>query len=238
MIPRYKAIPFLLQKTVILPLKLVYRYFLHWEVYGADRVSDVAGPIIFAPNHASELDATLIPVALPFLSRRTPMFFVARDKSYYDKKIFGWRKHLYGGIFFRSWGAYPAYAGSQNYDTSLVHIIHFLKHDEAVCIFPEGGMTKDGKLREARGGIGYLSAKTNATIIPVAIYGTYRLSCADFFRKKRKVVIQFGKPITTQELFGGHVPPDISPMYKHVSAQILAEVQDMLTNIDKRLDSL
>jgi len=62
-----------------------------------------------------------------------------------------------------------------------------LKEDEVISIFPEGTRSKDGTLGKAQAGVGFFALRSDASVLPVAIIGTYK------FRSKLKVVI--GKPV-------------------------------------------
>ena len=72
-----------------------------------------------------------------------------------------------------------------------------------MAVFPEGRMSKDGGLGEAKGGIGYLAKASEALIIPVAIVGAYGLSVTDFFLRRKQVTVIYGRPVTIEEMFKG-----------------------------------
>lgn len=59
----------------------------------------------------------------------------------------------------------------------------------SLLIFPEGGLSRDGKLGEFKPGAGLISAKTGIPIVPCAIYGTY----SPVFGMRQKILI--GEPI-------------------------------------------
>lgn len=155
--------------------------------------------MIFAVNHTGELDAIIVPASLPFLSRLMPMFYTSREKSFY--KNCRWRQIFYGGIFFKLWGAHPVKIGLMNYELSLQTHINIINHGNTVLIFPEGSTTKDGNLKKGKGGITYLSHITGAPIVPIYISGVFRLKMKEWFSRRRRVSINFGKPIIPAELF-------------------------------------
>jgi 1-acyl-sn-glycerol-3-phosphate acyltransferase len=152
-----------------------------------------------AGNHASELDPIVVRAALALSSRFAPLFYVSASKEFYDDKD-DWRAFLYGGLFFKCWGAWPVYFGTQDYKQAFKHHIRILEEGHAVCIFPEGKVTKDGKMGRARSGVALLGYHTKAPIIPVSISGTHHLTPGRFLSRKRKVYVNFGKPIMPYEL--------------------------------------
>lgn len=194
----YFLIPLILQKSIWLPTRALLETCGHLEVYGLENLKNINKPVIFACNHSSEIDPFMVPATLPIWSSFSPIFYATKEKSFYDGR--GWRRHLFGGWFIKMWGGHTAYSGLKDYQKSLSDHINIVLHGGNLCIFPEGGITKDGALRPARGGISYLSERTKCSIIPVSISGVYAMSISDFFRGKRKVIINFGKPITAEEL--------------------------------------
>ncbi|EGD50100.1 phospholipid/glycerol acyltransferase [Thermoanaerobacter ethanolicus JW 200] len=50
-----------------------------------------------------------------------------------------------------------------------------LKNGNIVGVFPEGGVSVNGNVKEFKPGFGFLSVKTNAPILPIAIIGTERV---------------------------------------------------------------
>ncbi len=189
----YFLSPLILQKIFWIPTCLSLRFFCHFEIIGLENLIGVSKPVIFACNHSSELDPLPLPAGLPFWSRFSPIFYASREKAFYDTS--GWRQNLYGGTFFRAWGAYPVYTGLRDYEKSLIHQREIMKDKGCLCVYPEGGATPDGTIQPAKGGIAYLAHATGASIVPVMIRGTFRLTATDFFLRRRKISIAFGKPL-------------------------------------------
>lgn len=165
-------------------------------------MQDIRGAVIFAANHTSELDPILLPAAMPFLSRFLPMFYVSREKTFYNtdqilKRIF------YGGLFFELWGAHKTHVGLNNYEVSLKTHVEILRRGNSLFILPEGVKSISGKLSEARGGAAFLSHNTGAPIVPVAITGVFKTTLTDFFTFKKNFTLTFGKPIYPIELLAG-----------------------------------
>ena len=58
----------------------------------------------------------------------------------------GITRYAYGGLVFKIFGAYPATVGIKDYEKMLMHHINILCRGHSVCIFPEGGLSKNGEL--------------------------------------------------------------------------------------------
>lgn len=151
--------------------------------------------IVFAANHAHELDAVLVRYALPMHSSRTPLFYPVRETPYYRHQGFGWRRFIYGGIFFKLLGAFPIRSGRHNYAEALSEYIELLREGRSVCIFPEGRMTTTGDYGEAHGGVAYLAARTAVPVVPVKISGTFALTTRAFLFARPKITVMFGAPL-------------------------------------------
>jgi len=202
--------------------------FGRFEVEGLANVASVRGAVIFAPNHTSELDAVIVRTGLPMFSHTSPMFYTVLSTEYYrGNPMFGWRRFLYGGVFFKAFGAYPMATGMRDYAKTLANHEAIIRDGGSVCIFPEGAFTKDGMLGEARGGVAYLSHVTGAPIIPVGISGTFRLSLGDFLRGKRTIRVHYGKPLYPKKMFRS-MKRTVVGEEKEVATRVLKEVGKLL----------
>lgn len=68
--------PIILQKIGYILFFLIYKLFVSIEIRGKEHLTSLSEPIIIATNHTSELDATAIPLVLPFFSKFFPIYFV------------------------------------------------------------------------------------------------------------------------------------------------------------------
>ncbi|MCH7597537.1 1-acyl-sn-glycerol-3-phosphate acyltransferase [Patescibacteria group bacterium] len=197
----YFISPLILQ-TAIWPITwLLFNFFLHLKIQGLENFKHLPRGVIFASNHSSEWDVILIPASLPFLSSFMPMFYVASEDKEFKHPRFGWKKYLYGGFFFKAWGAYPITKGKQNYDSALKTHIRLLQQKRSLSVFPEGGIRSDNIPQTAHGGVSFLAHKTGVPIIPVAINGISKITCTEFILRKRDVTIYFGKPLYSKDIF-------------------------------------
>jgi 1-acyl-sn-glycerol-3-phosphate acyltransferase len=148
------------------------------------------GPIIITANHSSFMDPPVLQAACP---RR--IHFLMTDKYY---------NPIWGRWFFRLMGAIPLRENTA-YNIGPVKIgLEILKNGNVIGIFPEGGINKTGVIQEGRPGTLLLAQKSNVSILPTFISGTYLAlpKHAKFFRKA-KIKVIFGKLITYEELSRG-----------------------------------
>jgi len=145
---------------------------------------------ILVSNHASWLDS---------------LFFVA----FLPKKIYGIAaRYLYRFAFLRWFlkaiDAIPTRNSSEK-------SISLLKNNKIIGLFPEGGCTRDGKLRKFRKGAAFLALKTGIPLVPCAILGTYQAYPikARFPKLFMPISIKFGKPICLLKEFD-HIIDDVS----------------------------
>ena len=216
--------PFLLQTFVWIPTWIVLGLCGRFRVYGKENLKGLSRGVIFAANHGSELDPILVPASLNPFSAVTPIFYVAREREFYEKD--GFSKYIYGGLWFKLWGAYPAYTGKKDYSFSLQEHIKILNAGKSILIFPEGAKTKNGEVGNGKGGVAFLSYTTGVTIVPVAMNGHFKMSPADFFLRRHSLVLTYGKPIYPKELFpqGDTPTPD---EYKAAAQVVMGKITEL-----------
>ncbi|MEK7662468.1 MAG: lysophospholipid acyltransferase family protein [Patescibacteria group bacterium] len=227
MLPSF--IPWFLQNFIWIPTNIILRLFGAFKVKNLGNIDGIKGSAIFVSNHASQLDPILLPAALPMFSRFLPMFYVSREKEFYDQNNI-LKKIFYGGFFFKIWGAYQAYVGKRNFSFSLQNHLKIIKDGKSLFIFPEGKKSFDGKIHEFFGGAAFLSRTTGVPIVPITINGAYQSNFGKFFSFKKKISIIFGKPIYPDELFDGKekiIPHDYKIAMNNI---VLPRIAKMLKN--------
>jgi len=228
--PFFLISPLILQTFIWPGTRLILNVFGHFEVKGLEHLANVSTEkgVIFASNHTSELDPILLPAGLPFLSRFMPIFYTSREKKFYDTS--GILQLIYGGFFFQLWGAHRVLVGKKDYEKSLANHVKIVEAGKSVFVFPEGGVTPDGAIQPARGGVAYLAERTGAPVIPVGISGAHKIKFGVFFLRRRHIKINFGAAITVAELrqnvarsaeIGANV-------YKEEAEYIMGKVRDLL----------
>lgn len=216
--------PLILQTLIWIPTRLVLIFFVGLKVNGIENLKGLEKGVIFASNHANALDPILLPASLPFLSKFMPMFYTSRENTFYKRL---WMRIFFSsGLFFKAWGSYAVGIGIHNYEESLKPHIKILNDKHSLFIFPEGGTTKDGDFKEAKGGVAFLAHKTNLPVVPIGINSTYNVSWKNFFLRKRKIVLNIGKPIYLKDIFDNKKEITIDD-YKSGANKIMEEIKKL-----------
>jgi 1-acyl-sn-glycerol-3-phosphate acyltransferase len=149
------------------------------------------GPVIIVANHAAAYDPVCLQVAC---KDRLIRFMEARE--YYDWVLL---KPLY-----RLAGAIPV--NRTGNDTAGIRTaLRELTQNGCIGVFPEGRISEDGRLHEARQGVALLALLSHAVVVPAYIQGTSPfLGMIRDFLKFDDVTVRFGPPLRFDDLAAGH----------------------------------
>lgn len=132
------------------------------------------GPLILAPNHVSYLD----PWYLIWFFPRLPIHHLM-NREWFERTT-AWN------LFFRANGTVPVTPNDP--EETLASVRKVLDKERAICIFPEGGISKDGTLQRFRPGIGWFAAVLDVPVYPMGILGAR-------FPKNGTITLRVGKPM-------------------------------------------
>lgn len=169
---------------------LLARLFLRLEVRGIENVPPEGGCIV-APNHASYIDGFLMAGAL---RNRLPMLFAV-----------GFRGLFQGPLTSRAarWGHIMRMDADSGLSESLQASSYILREGAALCVFPEGGRSVDGRILPFKKGVGILAKELRVPLIPTYIEGTLDvLPRGKWLPRLKKVTVTFGKPLTPEDIQG------------------------------------
>lgn len=140
------------------------------------------GGVVYCPNHASYLDPAFVQLVL----RRRVTFIMTND--FYARPRARW--------FFQLVGAVPVGRGRMA-RKGLRRAMALVRKGNAIVVFPEGRLTRDGGLGRGQRGIGRLARRTGAPVIPVGIAGA-RHAWGHGMRGpgRASVRVAFGAPLT------------------------------------------
>ncbi len=159
-------------------------------VTGVDRISHLDSPVIFAANHASHLDTPLLLASLPEHFRHKTAVGAGAD-YFFDKT---WKAYLWSFLL----AAIPIERTKVSRRSNELALA-VIAEGWNLVIFPEGGRTPDGFAREFKGGVAQLAVKTNTTVVPVYIGGTYEIYGKNSSRiRPGKTAVNFGHPLSPQ----------------------------------------
>ncbi len=164
-------------------------------------------PFILASNHVSMMDWSFICYYFPTLIR----FVVHRQ--YYDHPVLGIGLRFNGAIPIRTERPDPA---------AIKYALDVLAH-EPIVVFPEGGISPDGRPTRGHPGIIALASMARAPLIPVAIEGAHRVLPRD----KR-----VPRPGPVRLHFGAALPPP--PQGSRLEQKAMA--QRLMQHIGQLLD--
>ncbi|MBX2847592.1 MAG: MFS transporter [Acidiferrobacterales bacterium] len=182
-------------------LRLVSWVLVHsvYRLYKSD-LSHIpkTGPALLVSNHVSFIDPVLI-----FAVSSRPIRFVMHN-SYYELPI--------AKLLFRALKAIPIAPRSESnelLEQAFDEIAAGLENGELICIFPEGGITQDGEMRQFQPGVEKIIKRTPVPVVPLAIRGLWGTW---FSRHKgramqgfptafmRKLTIVSSEPIAAQDV--------------------------------------
>jgi long-chain acyl-CoA synthetase len=186
--------------AVVLP---VTKILSRARVFGLGNLSNVKAPVVIASNHVTEIDAAIIMSVLPNWFRNK--LAIAMD----GEMLEGFRHPPVGTnllarirLFIQYWlvislmNVFPLPKKS-GFRRSFRFAGDAMDAGYNILIFPEGHLTKDGRLQEFRSGVGLLAKGLEAPVVPLAIRGLYKLKTEGrrFYAPRGALNIFVGEPI-------------------------------------------
>jgi long-chain acyl-CoA synthetase len=166
------------QAAFLLPLTRIFAWI---KVRGLEHLKDLEGPVIFAANHQSHMDAPVILAALPGKWRRQVAPAMAKEffkahffpEQYPRKTRFlkGLEYYLSAGFF----NAFPLPQREAGARQTLRYAGELISDGFSILIFPEGKRTEHGEIAPFRPGIGLMASRLAVPIVPVRLIGVDRV---------------------------------------------------------------
>jgi 1-acyl-sn-glycerol-3-phosphate acyltransferase len=144
---------YLLRFIAWIASRLVYRF----KVMGDEHIP-TEGAAILVANHVSFVDAVLLMAASP-----RPIRFIM-DHSIFRLPVLGWLFKLGKAIPIAPQKVNPAI-----YDNAFAEARRVLDDGQLLCIFPEGGITRDGELQPFKGGVMKILQTHPVPVVPLAL---------------------------------------------------------------------
>jgi long-chain acyl-CoA synthetase len=157
-------------------LKIIGKVLFKLEVKGIENIP--ALPYIITPNHASNIDGFVIGT-------------VVSTRTYMSLYFLGFQKYF--SNWFSSRFARLAHVIPIDPEIYLKRALlisgYVLKKKKALCLFPEGGRTFDGKLLPFKKGVGILSKELHVPLVPTLIERTFEVLQRFNLPKFRKISV-------------------------------------------------
>ena len=173
----YTLVPeFFMRFCVWLLIHSIY----HVRKQGLDNIPE-KGAAVLVCNHISYVDALIVAGCI-----RRPMRFVMHYKIYNLPLL----KSL-----FKTAGAIPIagkYEDPELMEQAFAEIDQALNKGDLVCIFPEGKLTRNGKMNKFRPGVERILAATPVPVIPMALNGLWGSA---FSRHSSNIILRIIKGI-------------------------------------------
>jgi 1-acyl-sn-glycerol-3-phosphate acyltransferase len=186
-----RTLRFLIQRGLLLPFT---EAMAHPKVEGREWVRDLERPVIFAANHSSHADTSLILHALGDHARERTVVAAAAD--------YWFKRPLLGNIVSLFLNTFP-FSRTGGAQAQLHSSSQLLKSGWNLVLFPEGSRSPDGRIQEFKAGVGHLANETGTPVVPLHIRGAYQI-----MPKGQKlplpgpVRVRIGKPMAPQAAEG------------------------------------
>ena len=197
----YTLIPEFLLRLMAWGLSnIIYRL----KVIGRENLP-AEGPFVIACNHVTFMDSFIVASGCPRPARFV-MYYKFYDMPFVSR-------------IFRDSKVIPIAGALEDpavLKAAFDKIAAELQDDEVVCIFPEGELTRDGKMHAFKSGIEKIIQRTPVPVVPACLNGLWGSYFSrkftgkerrPFRRKRSRISIEFGRPIapadvTSEKLFG------------------------------------
>ncbi|MES2886614.1 MAG: MFS transporter [Pseudomonadota bacterium] len=137
------------------------RCFYRFRVINEEHIP-VSGPAVLVCNHVSFIDPVIMAAASP-----RPIRFIM-DHRVFATPVLGWLFRLVKTIPIAPQRDDPA-----TYERAFATAREVLADGELLCIFPEGAITRDGKMAEFKGGIMKILQSHPVPVVPMALHNLW-----------------------------------------------------------------
>ena len=175
------------------PIYWTLKFFVHFKIEGQENLRGLEDKgVIFVSNHASYIDGPISAATMPrdswYPKKFFPIRFLALDKYF---------RYRYLLVALYVWinGSIKISRTGGDLRKSLINAIDALNNSACIWVYPEGKMTRDGKLQPGKRGMAFLHQETGAPIVPVGIIGNYGILSFGTLLRKSKLKVRIGKPI-------------------------------------------
>ena len=184
------------------------RTFFKVRFFGTENIPE--GPVIFAANHQSVVDALFVLAKIPAKEfKRTYCFAKGKHFKQWWRRYMAKRNNI---IIMRE---------DEEIVNSIKRMASVLKKGRNILIFPEGTRSRDGSLSEFKQTFTLLACEINVPVVPVAIDGAFEAFPRNrkFPHPFKKITVTYLQPINpegkTREELAEAVKEAIEEKIKH-----------------------
>lgn len=164
--------------NVLTWVRLIILLVIKKDIQGRENIPR-RGPLILASNHLNLADPPILTAMMP---RRIVWL---TKQELFDIPVFGFLYHLFGCLPVRRFEAdLKALRRSQE----------ALRRGHVLGMFPEGTRSGEQGLGRAEPGTALIAMRTNAPVLPVAIWGTENVKLPRDFFRRTTVHVRYGEP--------------------------------------------
>ena len=202
---------------------IITKPLFRYRAFGTQNIPK-SGAAILASNHTSYADPFFVGLG------------VVRRINYLAKKELFSNK--FNSYFLRKLFRTIPIDREQMERATLRTIYRLLKTKEILLMFPEGTRSFDGKLQEAKIGIGMIAYNAQAPIIPVYVNGSHDILPRDAKRVHfKRCSVFFGPPVELSQFYQMEKSKEL---YKTISEKIMeaiAKLEEMSNQNSNSRDS-
>jgi 1-acyl-sn-glycerol-3-phosphate acyltransferase len=182
-----RTLRWLIQHGLLLPFTEV---MAHPKVEGREWVRELERPVIFAANHSSHADTSLILHALSDRARDRTVVAAAAD--------YWFKRPMLGNLVSLFLNTFP-FSRTGGAQAQLNASSRLLKSGWNLVLFPEGSRSPDGRIQEFKPGVGHLANETGTPVVPMHIRGAYQvMPRGQKVPLPGPVRVRIGKPMAPQ----------------------------------------
>ncbi|MBB3109261.1 1-acyl-sn-glycerol-3-phosphate acyltransferase [Paenibacillus phyllosphaerae] len=179
-------------------LRVFYSVVFRFEAVGLENIP-ATGPVVLCSNHISNFDPPTVGIKV-------------KRKVHYMAKAELFEIPVFGSLI-RALGAFPVKRGGVSKD-AIRSAIALLENGGVMGIFPEGSRKAPSGM--GKKGAAMIAMRSHATVIPVAVIGTYK--------PFRKMIIRYGQPID----MAAFIQDSSSDVLERVTEEIMANIREMV----------
>ncbi len=170
---------------------------------GRENLRDLKGPLLFVANHVAMMDSAMVLFTLPGRFRRHLTMAMGGERlralrhglqgKTWIGRLIDRISYILVVVVFNVF-AIPQKSGFRR---SFAYAGEAADRGFNVLVFPEGRVTKDGKVNPFMSGIGLLATNLNVPVVPIKIEGLFNLARERrYFSRPGTVTVTYGQPVT------------------------------------------